>query len=177
VRLDGYIHRTLPDTVGLFSWISILAQVLCHNKLMKICIKRFDKTLALPATKPHAAGIDLACRQDITIAPHEVKLVPVNIAVEVPDGYFLLLASRSSTPLKKGLMMANSIGIVDPFYNGDKDEVLVQLLNFTDQPVEIEKGELLTQALLMKHEPIEWNEVETFGADGYGGYKYKHLAS
>jgi len=143
---------------------------------MKIRIKRFDKTLPLPATKPHAAGIDLACREDATIAPHQVKLIPVNIAVEIPDGYFLLLASRSSTPLKKGLMMANSIGIVDPFYNGDKDEILVQLLNFTDQPVQVTKGEFLTQALIMKHEPIEWEEVESLGIDGYGGYKYKRLA-
>lgn len=140
---------------------------------MKIRIKRFDKTLPLPTAKPHAAGADMACREATTIPPHTVKLVPVNIAVEIPDGYFLLLASRSSTPLKKGLMMANSIGIVDPFYNGDKDEILVQLLNFTDQPVEIAKGELLTQALIMKHEPIEWEEVETLGTDGYGGYKYQ----
>jgi dUTP pyrophosphatase len=144
---------------------------------MKLRIKRFDKTLPLPYAKPQAAGADLACREDMTIPAHTVKLVPVNIAVEVPDGYFLLLASRSSTPLKKGLMMANSIGIVDPFYNGDKDEILVQLLNFTDQPVEIKKGELLTQALLMKHESIEWEEVDTLGTDGYGGYKYKKLAS
>ena len=142
---------------------------------MKLRIKRFDKTLPLPDHKAQAAGIDLACREDATIQPHEVKLVPVNIAVEVPDGYFLLLASRSSTPLKKGLMMANSIGIVDPFYNGDKDEILVQLLNFTDQPVEVKRGEFLTQALIMKHEPIEWDEVETLGTDGYGGYKYKQL--
>lgn len=147
--------------------------VLCHNELMNIRIKRFDKSLPLPIAKPHATGADLACREDAVIAPHEVKLIPVNIAVEVPDGYFLLLASRSSTPLKKGLMMANSIGIVDPFYNGDKDEILVQLLNFTDQPVEIKKGELLTQALIIKHEPIEWQEVETLGTDGYGGYKYQ----
>lgn len=140
---------------------------------MKIRIKRFDKTLPLPTAKPHAAGADIACREDTTIAPHEVKLVPINCAVEVPDGYFLMLASRSSTPLKKGLMMANSIGIVDPFFSGDKDEMLVQLLNFTDQPVEVTRGELLTQAILMKHEPIEWEEVETLGTDGYGGYKYK----
>jgi dUTP pyrophosphatase len=140
---------------------------------MKIRIKRFDKTLPLPIAKPHAAGADLACRKDTIIPPHQVKLVPVNAAVAVPDGYFLLLAARSSTPLKKGLMMANSIGIVDPFFNGDKDEMLVQLLNFTDHPVEIKRGELLTQALLMKHEPIEWEEVETLGTDGYGGYKYK----
>lgn len=143
---------------------------------MKIRIKRFDKTIPLPVTKPHAAGIDLACREAVTIAPHEIKLISVNIAVEVPDGYFLLLASRSSTPLKKGLMMANSIGVVDPFYNGDEDEILVQLLNFTDQPVKIEKGEFLTQALIMKHEPIVWKEVDSLGSDGYGGYKYKKLA-
>lgn len=137
---------------------------------MNIHIKRFDKTLQLPQADRRAVGFDLACREDITIPPHEVGLVPVNIAVAVPDGYFLLLAARSSTPLKKGLMLANGIGIIDPFYCGDKDEIKIQLLNFTDKPVDVKKGELLTQGLLVKHEAVNWEEVDSFGTDGHGGY-------
>ena len=137
---------------------------------MEIRIKRFDDALPLPEAEPHAAGFDLTCRESVTISPREIKLIPVNIAVEIPDGYFLLLAARSSTPLKKGLILANGIGIVDPFYRGDKDEIKVQLLNFSDEPVQVVKGELLTQGVIMKHESVTWKEVDSFGTDGHGGY-------
>ncbi|HSX31339.1 MAG TPA: hypothetical protein VLE99_05470 [Candidatus Saccharimonadales bacterium] len=137
---------------------------------MRIRIKRFDKDLALPAAEPHAAGFDLTCREAIVIPPHEVKLVPINIAVKIPEGYFLLLAARSSTPLRRGLLLANGIGVIDPFFNGDKDEIKIQLLNFTDAAVSVEKGELLTQGMVIKHEAVEWDEVESFGSDGHGGY-------
>jgi dUTP pyrophosphatase len=137
---------------------------------MDIRIKRFDKTLPLPETEPNAAGFDLSCAQDMVIEAGSIALVPVSIAVEVPRGYFLLLAARSSTPLKKGLMLANGIGIVDPFYSGDKDEIKVQLYNFTPKPISITKGEQLTQGLIVKNQDVNWVEVDTFGKDGHGGY-------
>jgi dUTP pyrophosphatase len=137
---------------------------------MNIRIKQYDTNLPLPQSEPRAVGQDLYCREDLTIPPHEVGMISVNVAVEIPEGYFLLLAVRSSTPLKKGLTLANGMGIVDPFFCGDKDELLVQLLNFTNLPVEIKKGERLVQAVLVKHEPITWQEVDSFGTDGHGGY-------
>lgn len=137
---------------------------------MDIRIKRFDTGLNLPEQEHDAAAFDLVCRESVTIPAHTVGLVPINIAVEVPVGHFLLIAARSSTPLKKGLILANGIGIVDPFYNGDKDEIKVQLLNFTDDDVVVFRGELLTQAVLIKNEPVTWHEVDTFGHDGHGGY-------
>lgn len=137
---------------------------------MKVRVKRFDKSLPLPQGDDNAAGFDLTCSEEVTISPHSVKPIKVNVAVEVPSGHFLLIAARSSTPLKKGLILANGIGIVDPFYSGDKDEIKVQLLNYTDTLVEVKSGELLTQALLIKNETIEWNEVDSFGHDGHGGY-------
>ena len=137
---------------------------------MKLRIKRFDKSLALPEAEPSAVGFDLHCRESVTIAPHTVELIPVNVTIEIPKGYALIVAVRSSTPLKKGLIMANSIGIIDPFYSGDRDEIKVQLLNFTDMSVEVEKGELLTQGFVLKHETVDWQEVDSFGKDGHGGY-------
>lgn len=137
---------------------------------MKIRIKRFNKTLPLPEAEPDAAGFDLFCRETVTIKPRSVALVPVNNAIAVPKNHFLLLAVRSSTPLKKGLMLANGIGIVDPFYCGDKDEIKVQLFNYTDAPVAVREGEALTQGLLVKHEAVEWEEVQSLGTDGHGGY-------
>ncbi len=66
-------------------------------------IKRFDKQVSLPEYKTKgAAAFDLYARTDVKIPPKEFKYVPLNVAIETPPGYFLLLASRSSTH-KKGI--------------------------------------------------------------------------
>ncbi len=137
---------------------------------MEIKVKRFDKSLPLPEYEKDAACFDLSCRETVTIAPKEVKLIPLNIAVKIPVGYSLLIFVRSSTPLKKGLMAANSVGIVDPFYCGDKDEVLIEFFNFTEKTVEVEKGEILAQGMVIKHETVTWQETDQMGEEGSGGY-------
>ena len=127
---------------------------------MNIKIKRFDKSLPLPEYDKGAACFDLLCRQQVTIKPKETKLVPVNIAVQIPSGYTILIFVRSSTPIKKGLTLANSVGVIDPFYRGEKDEVLVEFFNLTDKPVIIEKGEKLAQGMVVKCEIVRWQEVD-----------------
>ncbi|MDX2776601.1 hypothetical protein PV379_04525 [Streptomyces caniscabiei] len=139
---------------------------------MNIPIKRFDKTLPLPSGTKGAACFDLTCREGVTIPAGKIKPVPLNIALKVPDGHALLLFSRSSTPLRKGLMMANSVGVVDPFYCGDDDENLAFLYNFTDQPVTVEAGDRIVQGMIIKTEPITWQEVESMNDDGHGGYQH-----
>lgn len=133
-------------------------------------IKRFDKTLPLPEEEAGAAGFDFSFRESATIQPGEIQLVGVNIAVEIPKGYFMMITLRSSTPMRRGLMMPNAPGIIDPFYCGDKDEIRVQLYNFTHKPVTVEAGEQLVQGVILKHYPPNWQEVDTFGHDGHGGY-------
>lgn len=138
---------------------------------MNLRVKRFDKDLPLPSyERGGAACFDLICREDQTIAPQEIALVPANIAIQLPDGYALMVYARSSTPMRRGLMLANGVGIVDPFYRGDRDEVLIEFWNYTQVPVEIRRGDTLAQAMLIRHEPVSWDEVETFGEEGVGGY-------
>ena len=73
---------------------------------MNVRIKRIDIKLPLPAYETEGAvGFDLLAREDTTIEPKQIGLVPNNIVVDVPAGYMLMLASRSSTPKKKGLMV------------------------------------------------------------------------
>lgn len=151
--------------------------------MTKVRIKRIDKSLALPGfdeadpktkkqyPKNQVAGFDLFCREDKTIPPHELALIAVNNVIETPPDCFLMLVARSSTPWKKGLMLANGVGIVDPFYSGDSDELKIQLLNFTDQPVAVHKGDALAQGIIVRREPVEWEEVDTLGSEGHGGYK------
>jgi dUTP pyrophosphatase len=138
---------------------------------MELPIKRFDPSVPLPQYKPGAACFDLFCREAAIIQPKEIKLMPVNFAVAIPQGYALLVFVRSSTPWKKGLMAANGVGVIDPFYCGDTDEVLIELYNFGDKPIEVTKGERLAQGMIVKFETVSWKEQDSLGSTGNNGYK------
>jgi len=136
---------------------------------MKLKIKRFDKSLPLPEYKTDkAAALDLYARVDTTIPPKEVGYVPLNIAIELPKEHWALVAARSSLH-KKGLMMANSIGVGDEDFCGDNDEYKAILLNFTDQEVMVKKGERLAQLIVLPRERVEIEEVEKLGNKDRGG--------
>ena len=143
---------------------------------MNIDIKRFDKSIDLPAPTPRAAAFDFKCRESVTIPPHQIRAVAQNVAMKVPDGYVLYVFSRSSTSHKRGLMMANSVGVIDPFYDGDNDEILVFMMNITDEPVTVNVGDRIAQGIIQKVEPVTWNEVDTFEGDGHGGYNHQDNA-
>lgn len=133
-------------------------------------IKRFDASLPLPEYKSTgAAGLDLAARLDITIAPQAIGYVPLNIALELPEGYFALLAARSSLH-KKGLMLANGVGVGDYDYRGDQDEYIAALFNFSSTTVEIKRGERLAQLLILPVAKVEIVEKSTFESQNRGGF-------
>ncbi len=135
-----------------------------------IRIKRFNKELPLPEYKTSGAvAFDMAARERREIMPGTVEYVPLNVAIEIPEGYFIMLAPRSSTH-KKGLMLANSIGIFDLDYCGDNDEYIAAYLNFSKEPVVIEAGERVAQALLVKIERAEWEEVHAMDKGDRGGF-------
>ncbi len=137
---------------------------------MQIKIKRFDKSLPLPAYKTAgAAAFDLCSRIDIIIPLHQVVLIPLNVAIEIPNGYHSILLSRSSTQ-KLGLTPANGIGLIDNDYCGDNDEWLFPVINFTDNDVKIEKGTRLAQVLIQKTEIFEIVEVEKLQNIDRGGF-------
>ncbi|MFA6518552.1 MAG: dUTP diphosphatase [Candidatus Shapirobacteria bacterium] len=138
---------------------------------MKLRIKRIDKSLPLPEYDKGAACFDFYCREDMVVDPGKIVLIPLNVAIQVPHGYVMLLFSRSSTPLKTGLIVPHGAGVVDPFYCGDKDEVLMEFMNPTDKSMSITKGQKLVQGMLVKTEEVEWEEKEEFLESGVGGYK------
>ncbi|MFA7681463.1 MAG: dUTP diphosphatase [Candidatus Peribacteraceae bacterium] len=138
---------------------------------MKVHIARVDQTLELPRhASTGAVGFDLITREDTTIAPGTIGLVPGNVIVKVPEGYALLVIPRSSLPRKKGLVCPHSIGIIDQDYHGPKDEIFVQVQNVTDHPVIIERGERIAQGLLVQVAQAEWEEVKDHGAQTRGGF-------
>ncbi len=138
---------------------------------MQIDIVRIDKTLPLPTYNTAGAiACDLITRETTVIAPGEIALVPGNVIVKIPEGYGLIIAPRSSLPRKKGLSFPHSMGVIDADYHGPKDELLVQVMNITKDPVTVERGERIAQALIIKLEKAEWVEVDDHGAATRGGF-------
>ena len=143
---------------------------------LPVRIHRLDPSVALPAYQTAgAAGFDLAASTDMTVAPGEVALVPTGLVIAVPAGHFLGVFARSSTPLKRGLMVANGVGVVDSDYCGPADEIKIEVLNFTGQPVSIRRGDRLAQGVVMPYTRAAWREESPtaptrggFGATGDG---------
>lgn len=138
---------------------------------MQIKIKRLDKELPLPAYQTAgSAGFDIYARENTVIASKAIALVPSNLIIATPPGYMLVIASRSSTPKRKGLMIANGIGVIDSDYSGPEDEVKILVYNFTDNEVTVEKGERIAQGLFVKVEQGQWEEVEEMESPTRGGF-------
>ena len=96
---------------------------------MRLKIKRLNAAVGLPEpATAGAAGFDLAAAVDIEIPAHSIRLVGTGLVIAVPDGHFLGIFARSSTPLKRGLMVANGVGIIDADYCGPADEIKISNL-------------------------------------------------
>ena len=138
---------------------------------MKVKIFRVDKSLPLPIYETAGAvGFDLLAREKIEIEPNEIKLIPANVIVATPTGFALLITSRSSTPRKKGLTQPHGLGIIDQDYCGGEDEIKIQVHNFSDKKVVVERGEKIAQGLFVRCERAEFEEIEKVETATRGGF-------
>jgi len=117
-----------------------------------------------------AAGFDLASAHDVLVQPRQIVLVRTGLVIEVPTGYFLAIFARSSTPLKRGLMVANGVGVIDPDYSGPHDEVMIQVMNVTDSDVTISRGDRLAQGIVLPAPRVTWEEVSEIREVTRGGF-------
>lgn len=112
--------------------------------------------------------IDLRAAEDVTMKAGEYKMIPLGVAMELPKGYEALVAPRSSTFKKHGVILVNSIGVIDESYNGDGDEW--NFLAFAVRDTRIHKNERICQFRIIQHQPlIHLREVETLGNSDRGG--------
>lgn len=134
-------------------------------------ISRTDKDVEFPKyATSESAGFDVAANEDLTVGAKEVKLIRTGLIIQAPAQHFLMLAARSSLPLKKGLIISNGIGVVDRDYCGPEDEIRLSVYNFTDNPVEVKKGERLAQGLFLPVDQVEWLETENIKTESRGGF-------
>lgn len=118
-----------------------------------------------------SAGYDFFNPEKVEIEPHSLKLVKTGIKARFPDDMTLKLYNRSSNPKKKGVMLANSVGIVDADYYGNADndgEIGFMFYNFTDTTTVFEAGDKLGQGIFEKYYTVS-NEAE-ITAERNGGF-------
>jgi dUTP pyrophosphatase len=140
---------------------------------MRLRITRLDPGVPLPVfASTGAAGFDLAAAEDLIVRPQEVALVRTGLVIEAPPGHFLGIFARSSTPLKRGLIVANGVGVVDPDYSGPADEVKIQVLNVTGADVHVRRGDRLAQGIVLQAPRVVWDEVPAseLGTTSRGGF-------
>jgi len=137
---------------------------------MRLRITRLDPSVPLPSyNSPGAAAFDLAASEDCEIPAGQIRLVRTGLVIHVPEGHFLAIIARSSTPFKRGLIVANAVGVIDPDYCGPTDEVKIQVLNVTDQTAKLERGARIAQGIVLPAPRVEWEEVEAT-APSRGGF-------
>ena len=117
-----------------------------------------------------ACAFDLATIEDAIIQPGEIVRLRTGLVICVPEGYTLLIAARSSLPKKFGLCVPQGFGIVDTDYCGPEDEILLQLLNFTNEPKEVKKGDRLAQGMFVPIAKAAFNIVEKLDSSNRGGF-------
>ncbi len=138
---------------------------------MRVPIARVDATLPLPTyATDGSVGFDLITRETTRIEPGAFGLVPANVIVAAPPGYMVLVAARSSTPRRTGLVVPHGVGIIDRDFCGPEDEIHVQLWNPTGAAVEVERGTRIAQAILVRVEKAEWVEGALEGVATRGGF-------
>ncbi|GEK91877.1 dUTP diphosphatase [Alkalibacterium kapii] len=127
-------------------------------------------TLPKRATKG-SAGYDLMASKNISVpslfkalkegdpkVAMQSTLIPTGVKVYMPENEYLLLANRSSNPMKRQLAVPNGIGIIDSdYYDNDKNEgeIFVQVINYGMDDLEILKGERIAQGIFTKYETAD----------------------
>ena len=118
-----------------------------------------------------AAGLDLYCSNEevIVLKPGETVKVPTGIKVQIPEGYFGAIYPRSSTGVKKGLALANTVGIIDSDYRG---EIRLVMVNNSKVEVEIHRGDRLCQMIIQPYLRVKVQRVDELDESvrGEGGF-------
>ncbi len=135
-------------------------------------IKRLDPTIELPSYAYSGdAGLDLRSNEDVTLAPHERRLVGTGLAIAIPEGYAGFVQPRSGLALREGLSMANTPGLVDAHYRGELKVCAVNLGDAKD--IHITRGERIAQLVIQRVPVVDLVEVDELdetdrGSGGFG---------
>lgn len=136
----------------------------------KIRIKYFSEDIEkLTYIDGKSDWIDLRAAEDVEMKAGDFRLIPLGIAMELPEGYEAHVIPRSSTFKNYGILQTNSMGLIDESYCGDNDQWFMPALAMRDTV--IHKNDRICQFRIMKHQPqLEFLQVEELGHEDRGGH-------
>ena len=113
--------------------------------------------------------IDLRLAEEVTLKAGEFRLLPLGLAIALPEGYEAHITPRSSTFKNYGILQTNSMGVVDSSYCGDNDQWRMPV--YATRDVTIEKGARICQFRIMKNQPqLEFLTVDHLDGPDRGGF-------
>ena len=135
-----------------------------------------DKNINLPERKTkYAAGYDFEAAEDIVVPSFKKGMNPTLISTGIKaymqDDEMLCIYNRSSNPKKKGLILANSVGIIDKDYYGNPDNdghIMFAFYNIKDEDILIKKGECIGQGIFQKYLLTDDDEASGDRTGGFG---------
>ena len=136
-----------------------------------IRIKYFsDKIERLTYIDGKSDWIDLRAAETVTLKAGEFRLIPLGVAMALPEGYEAQIRPRSGLAIKHGITVLNSPGTIDADYRG---EIGIILINHSDKAFVIEDGERVGQMVVAQYSRVQWAETDSLdeterGAGGFG---------
>lgn len=146
--------------------------------VLKIKVKYFSDDIPRLTINPKGDLIDLYAAEDVVINEMDEAIIPLGVAMELPEGFRANLLPRSSTFKKWGIIVTNSVGMIDHSYCGDTDEwklavFCLKARDFVNSKccTIIHKGDKIAQFEIVPIMPeIELQEVDHLGNEDRGGF-------
>ena len=135
-----------------------------------------NKNINIPVRKTKlSAGYDIEAAEDIVIPSFKVgtkpTLIKTGLKCYMENDEYLMLVNRSSNPVKRGLVLANSVGIIDADYynNPDNDgHLMYAFYNYSKEDITIKKGDIIGQAIFMKYLLVDNDSSNGERKGGFG---------
>lgn len=135
-----------------------------------------NKNINIPVRKTSlSAGYDIESAEDIVIPSFNIgtkpTLIKTGLKCYMENDEYLMLVNRSSNPVKRGLVLANSVGIIDADYynNPDNDgHLMYAFYNYSKEDITIKKGDTIGQAIFMKYLLVDNDSSNDERKGGFG---------
>lgn len=175
IEVDKYIERDQFFRIDGYYFHPSMCEEVVKSKLIKI--KYFEGANKLKSIEK-GDWIDLYANKEIFIPKGQRAMIPLGIAMELPKGYEAHIVPRSSTFKTWGIILVNSVGIIDNSYNGDNDQwhfpaYCLESRTTVDgrEGTLIQKGDKICQFRIVENQPsIEFIEVENLENEDRGGF-------
>ena len=141
--------------------------------MIDVMIKFLSENAVCPEYSTDGSlGMDLSAALDkpLTIKAGERALIPLGFAIQIPEGWGAFVFPRSGLSFKKGITMANCVGVIDTDYTG---EVKVSAINLSDKDYTINPGDRVAQLVFLPVEKARFIQADSLddterGAGGFG---------